>query len=427
MRQYLKFIISLTAFFCYAPSVMAAPSPAASTAGSEGEVTDTITGIQYFRRSEASFNNITPDLRILAHKVDSLYRTRQIDSLLVRGNASPDGPGEFNRQLALDRAKSVYNYIEFATNMPDSLITVTSHACDWEDLHRLLSSGDWDRRELASEANRILGLGGTRMVANLRSSKNGQLWKWLEAEVFPLMRATSVIAFFESDPINLTPEVPMFEVTVSEPEEEVEEVTIIEENNETTAEEISDEWRRYLYVKSNLPAWLCLWMNAACEIDIAPHFSATLPVYYSGFNYFTRTLKFRTFAIQPELRYWPKKNNHGFFIGAHFGLAYYNVALKGDYRYQDKDGNTPALGGGLAVGFRFRLNSDPNLSMEATVGGGIYHLNYDIFHNYTNGLLTGGRKRTFYGIDQAALSITYRFGLGHRSSAEQKEMKGGEQ
>lgn len=62
-----------------------------------------------------------------------------------------------------------------------------------------------------------------------------------------------------------------------------------------------------------------------------------MPLYYSGVNYFSRRTKFRTIAIQPELRY-NFRSVKGLFAGAHFDLAWYNIAASGNYRYQDHDG-----------------------------------------------------------------------------------------
>lgn len=178
------------------------------------------------------------------------------------------------------------------------------------------------------------------------------------------------------------------------------------------------DWTRQFYIKTNLPAWLCLWTNIGAEADIDSHWSVDLSIYYSGFNYFKRTLKFRTFALMPELRFWPARDNDGFFIGAHFGMAYYNVALDGDYRYQDHDGSTPAVGGGITLGYRLPLRN-PRWKLEFSAGAGIYHLNYDIFDNRTNGLLISRKSRTFYGLDRFTISLCYTF--GHRND----EKKGG--
>ncbi|MDE5975852.1 MAG: DUF3575 domain-containing protein, partial [Muribaculaceae bacterium] len=255
----------------------------------------------------------------------------------------------------------------------------------------------------------------------LRRLEKGHVWRWLSQEIFPSLRSTDVKAIPATRREEAPDSVPPVEV-----EEITEEIILTpsaetpEHNAEPSAAILTEDWQRGFYVKTNLPAWLALWTNVGFEVDLAPHWSLSLPVYYSGFDYFKSTLKFRTFAIQPELRWWPQARNHGFFGGVHFGMAYYNVALDGQFRYQDHDGRTPALGGGIALGWRFRLNSDPNLTMEASIGGGIYHLDYDMFLNRQDGLLYGRRSRTFYGIDQAALSLTYRFGLGKRRTAEKK-------
>jgi hypothetical protein len=47
--------------------------------------------------------------------------------------------------------------------------------------------------------------------------------------------------------------------------------------------------------------------------------------------------------------------------------------------------------------------------LEFSLGGGIYKLHYDIFHNQPNGQLVDTRQRTFYGIDQASVAFAYRF------------------
>ena len=159
--------------------------------------------------------------------------------------------------------------------------------------------------------------------------------------------------------------------------------------------------------------------NVAVEVDFAKHWSAQLPIYYSGVNYFTQTLKFRTFCIQPEVRYWFSGNmNDKFFLGAHAGMAYYNYALDGQYRIQDKDGKRPALGGGLSIGYRLPISKNGRLKMEFTVGGGVYSLKYDKFYN-TQSTSQGEKAETidkiWYGVDHAAISFSYMFNLKRKN------------
>ena len=80
------------------------------------------------------------------------------------------------------------------------------------------------------------------------------------------------------------------------------------------------------------------------------------------------------------------------------------------------------IGGGLGVGYRFYFCRNHHWSMEVAVGAGVYRLDYDIFDNTDRtkyGYLLGRRKRTFFGLDQAALTFSYSFGL-------RKKEKGGE-
>ena len=175
-----------------------------------------------------------------------------------------------------------------------------------------------------------------------------------------------------------------------------------------------------LYLKTNLLPYGAAIVNVGAEIDIVPHLSFNLPIYYSAWDYFKQTTKFRTFAIQPEFRYWPKcdhDGNNGFFAGAHFGLAYYNLAFGGAFRYQDHKSKIPAIGGGISAGYRFPLNSNKRLGMEISLGAGIYHASYDKFDKTpktSEGMLTGHFKKTYYGVDQANLSLTYSFDINKK-------------
>lgn len=172
----------------------------------------------------------------------------------------------------------------------------------------------------------------------------------------------------------------------------------------------AEEWTQQLYLKTNVVGLGMMIANAAVELDLLKHWSLAVPVYYSAWNYFTHTVKFRIFCVQPEIRYW-FTDNDGWFIGAHLGLAYYNFAWDGDYRIQDHDRSTPALGGGLGVGYRMPISNNKRWKMEFSLGGGVYDLHYDKFHNEQNGLLVESVKKTFFGIDQVAVSFSYMFDL----------------
>jgi hypothetical protein len=167
----------------------------------------------------------------------------------------------------------------------------------------------------------------------------------------------------------------------------------------------------YMYVKTNLVGLALLNANVGIEFDLGNYLSFNLPVSYSAVNYFTPTIKFRNFSVQPELRVWPMKNNDGLFVGAHMGFAYYNFAFNGDWRYQDHNGTSPTLGGGLSLGYRLPISKNKNWKLEFAVGAGVYPLHYDVFHNLKNvkeGMLYETRNGNYIGLDNVTIGISYR-------------------
>jgi hypothetical protein len=150
--------------------------------------------------------------------------------------------------------------------------------------------------------------------------------------------------------------------------------------------------------------------NIAAEYAFAEHFSVALPFYYSGgFDYFKPTLKFRGIVLQPEVRYYLKANE-GFYVGAHLGLGWYNFALNGEFRIQDHRGRRPAFGGGLGIGYTLPFKKNPRWGVEFAIGAGVYDVKYDVFYNEPNGAYAEhGKHDTFFGVDNAAISFTYKF------------------
>lgn len=167
-----------------------------------------------------------------------------------------------------------------------------------------------------------------------------------------------------------------------------------------------------LYVKTNSIGWVMAVTNVAVEVNLEKHWSLALPFYWSGWNYFKTTRKYRTFTVQPEIRYWFQPvDNGGLYAGAHLGLGWYNFALDGTYRIQDHKGRCPSFGLGVSGGYRLPISHNKRWHMEFSLGVGTYSAKYDRFWNHKNGLLVDTKCKTWFGIDQAAASIVYTFDL----------------
>lgn len=328
----------------------------------------------------------------------------QILEVSFCGAASPEGSYQLNRKLARKRLLALEQFVRGQIDLPDSVVTYNDSYIPWHYLREQIAISDLPRKEevlaILDEDSSLVDYHHVntqidRRVVRLRELDGGSVWRQLLDNYFgPMRNATAVFVTYRRLPVSkpvpvvlpdTVPVVPMPEQVVEAP-----------------------QWRRSIYIKTNGIGWLMMVSNLAVEFDLARHWSVTLPIYYSAMNYFTRTLKFRTFTVQPELRYWFGENE-GWFVGAHFGLGYYNYALNGDWRIQDHDRQTPAMGGGLSAGYRLPLGRSDHWKMEFSIGGGVYPVHYDRFHNVNDGLLFDSKKTTFIGVDNAAVSLVYRF------------------
>lgn len=386
-----------------------------------------------FAHSQENHTEICLDFRVNSMSIDSTYmdnaariqemveflRSLRQDSTLTvikisfSGVSSPEGSYEINRKLAFGRLASLENIIRSEVDIPDSLVFRDDAYIRWDYLRSLVEHSDFSWKDevmaILDEEARLVDYHQPnsrvdRRVIKLRELDGGKVWQWMNRHFFQRMRNACVVL------VTYKKEVP------PAPEPVVESDTVVVE---PVVETVPDTMvvipapkgpSRNLYLKSNAIGWGMLIANAAAEVDLADHWSISLPVYYSALNYFTSRLKFRTLCFQPEVRYWLSSENQGWFGGAHLGVAWFNYAKGGDWRYQDHHRRTPMLGGGVSGGYRKSISSNKRWLLEFSLGCGAYKLHYDIFYNEPNGQLADTRKRTFFGIDHAAISIVYRLG-----------------
>lgn len=380
-----------------------------------------------FRDNEARLLNFVS--RIQAFREDSAYAIHSIHIIAV---ASPEGSFELNQRLSHQRAENVSRHMKSCLTYGDSLVRVVPGGIDWGGLTRMVSRSDMPHKQ---EVMEILDASSHEsdskkqaesLNRKLRNIHGGSTWQYINRHFFPELRTSDVTIVLKAKPMEQVV-VPL--VAVVEPPTEVQQETKIElpqpvvtpmpaPEPEPVIVPEPDEWTRQLHVKTNTLGLALAIANLAVEVDICKQLSFTLPVYYSAWDYFKSTLKFRTFCVQPEFRYWFNKHNEGWFLGAHFGFAYYNFALDGEYRTQDHSRETPSIGGGLALGYRTHLDKKKRWKMEFALGGGAYTSHYDKFHNRQDGLKVSEHKKTWYGIDQAAVTFAYTFNLDKKGDKQ---------
>lgn len=367
----------------------------------------------YFRINQY---NIDPDYMgnatTLQHlsQVINMAGTQCIDSIVIRTQSSPEGPLKYNLRLAEQRALSMRNYI--ATNHPDVSSKIVSFT-DGESWNQLRESVKKDSLLKQESIDKIIAIIDADVNIDTKKWRMQQLpvYRYLISTWYPRIRnsVTCIIYHSERDW-----DAPAADVIKSLPKDI--EIQALKAPSIITDFGLpllmpADAWTRHIYLKTNLAAWGMAISNIACEVDLAPHWSLTLPINYSAWNFGRSTLKFRTFAILPEARYWLNRESEGLFFGVHAGFIYYNFAFNGNYRYQDHNGCSPAWGGGVNAGYRIALDALKRWHMEFALGGGVYDLHYDTFHNVDNGRFDNTYHDTYWGIDQVGITISYRFDL----------------
>lgn len=342
------------------------------------------------------------------HQDTTLYVTQ----VTFTGVASPEGSYQVNKRLAKGRMAALGNYIRSRIQIPENIVIRDSETyIPWNYLIAEIDNSDLPLKDeilsiLRSDSQLISYYNGSSIdsrILALQKLDGGKVWYTLHKRYFSLMRNACTVFITREEPILIAE--PSIDVHIKE-------IPLPHSIPSTPPNYLysTDYQGKHIYIKTNILGLLLGVANLSVEVDLGKHWSVMLPVYYSAWNYFKSTVKFRTFGIQPEVRYWFSNMNNGFFTGVHIGMTSYNLAFDKEYRYQDHNENTPAIGGGINMGYRMPISKDKRWKMEFSIGGGVYSLHYDKFHNTPqtkDGLMIEDVKKTYWGIDQANLSIVY--------------------
>ncbi len=366
---------------------------------------------------DAAYGNNHRHLQQLTALLEQLQSDNSVSLLDVTfcGSTSPEGSHQHNLKLSRERLSTLEAIVRRHINLPDSIITREESYIPWTWLTTQVEKSDIPYKqqilEVLTGPHNIVRYHGDctidSRVLDLKKIARGKAWRELQKRYFRQMRnACAILITYKHI------QLPTLEV-------EAPTMTMQEMSMPALApvpQPLPEVWNRQLYIKTNALYLPMLLANAAVEVDLCPHLSFTLPIYYSALNYFTDDIKFRFFGLQPEFRYWfnAKPSNDGWFIGAHFSLLYYNIAVNGEYRYQDHGGYSPSVGGGIAGGYRLPIDKNERWHIEFSLGAGAYTLYYDKFRNEPNGKLVGTEKSTYIGLDQVAVSFSYRFHIGSK-------------
>lgn len=362
-----------------------------------------------FRDNAATLDKINSEVGAIIASGDMI-----LDSIIFLASASPEGPLEANRRYARKRAYSTRDVlVKMYPSVQDAKVSIGYIDEEWNGLALLIE--DDPEIEIENKAQ-ILEIIRTAETSKERKQKlhdidNGFTADKIYDKYCGDLRYCYIVLKFAMNPDRMV--APVTKTLLGVTSFEAPKSAALRRPDPVQPK----TYTRQITLKTNTLGWVLAGSNIALEVDICKHLSFALPFYFSGgLDYFKETIKFRGIVLQPELRYYPKLTenltNGGFFVGAHFGLGWYNFALDGDYRVQDCDGDSPAWGGGVGLGYTLQFKKNPRWGMEFALGGGVYKAKYDTFYNEANGPYDQrGVEKIWFGVDNAAVSFTYKFDM----------------
>ena len=312
-----------------------------------------------------------------------------------------------NETLADKRGKSI--------SFVDSIVFVTCLDEDWDYLHRMVQ----ESHDIPNKAQVLEIFSNTSPNDNreelLKQLESGTSWNYMVNNFFSNMRGVELVVTLAKLESVSTGQ--LDNLILEEKTEPIEDTLHLKLTPLTTElKPLPQNCPYSWYLKTDVAALGMLVANISAEVDLGRKISVSIPLYYSAWDYFSRNIKFRTIALQPELRYWLSEKQKGFYAAVHAGIAWYNMATGGDLRIQDKDGDTPAIGGGISVGYRMPLlKHNSRWMIELGVGAGAYAVEYNKFYNIRNGALCSSKKKTYIGPDQLSVNLIYQMSKQRRN------------
>ncbi len=342
--------------------------------------------------------------------------TVNIVSVEFCGAVSPEGSVQFNHWLSVARMTALEKYVRSRVDIPEEIITRSDHYIAWDELKDMVLASDLpnkdDIMQILNSENTSTGNALDSRIGALKAMDGGKTWRIIFNRYFIHMRNAYMVIVTEKNERYYAQKLKIEKVQQSAA---IPYTATTDIKKEPFARsyvptpppvEVPD-----MYVKTNAVGLALLSANAGVEFELGRYMSVNVPVYYSAVDYFSPTVKFRNLSTQPELRVWPMTNKKGLYVGAHMGVGYYNFAFNGKNRYQDFEGKTPAIGGGLSLGYRLPISKDKRWNVEFALGAGVYPIHYDVFQNVDDvrdGQLQEARKGTYIGLDNVMVGVSYR-------------------
>lgn len=182
-------------------SCIALWAASAVTSRAQEFVTDTLRLDVFFRKNvltiDPAFRDNGVNLRTFRWELERYLSDplTRIDSVVIRGSASPEGPYDNNVRLARGRAHSISKWLDGTRGLTQDMFRYEYVPENWDGLAAILPSLDqpWKDEAIAimNEVPQWKTVDGRKVEALKEAFKifeGGRPWKWLDDNVFPEFR-----------------------------------------------------------------------------------------------------------------------------------------------------------------------------------------------------------------------------------------------
>ena len=159
-----------------------------------------------------------------------------------------------------------------------------------------------------------------------------------------------------------------------------------------------------LAVKTNLISDVVLVPSLGAETMVYDRWSVCLSGSYMPLK-LSRDYYWRTFSVQPEVRYWLTEPLAGPFVGAGYQFRGYNLGGLPFSHLKDSRSQGRMQGVGLSMGWHRILST--HWSLEGSMLLGWAHLNYDHYDDPHSDIVVSRWRANYIGPLDLALSLVY--------------------
>jgi len=351
-------------------------------------------------------------------------KAKDIDSIKVFSNSSPEGNEIFNTKLSQERALAIKNYFEIKySHIPQVKITFQSNGENWSLLRGLILQDT----NIPSKQAVLKIIDGTKNLdqreKQLKRLNNGKPYRYILRNIFPSLRNSSTTIIYYKKKINANqPLIQEDTVSIQQQEYKIADTDTIKLSTTSDTILIKQEDKSpelpiipepiaprkgfQIGIKTNLLYYLALAPNIEIEIPIK-RFSINAEYQFPWYVNNKKHFAYQIFSGSIEARYWLKRQDRvlsGYFIGAYIGRGIFDIQFSEEGTQGDI-----ILSTGVSGGYSKPISK--NFNIEFSLSLGYFKSNNINYYAYEDLLIKkSSSSLTYFGPTKAKVSLVWIIG-----------------